>query len=822
MARLVDIFVSSLGILILSPFLLFIALINKVLLQRSILNTEYRIGKFGRPFQLYKFQTDKIQQKSAVDTQVNSYKSTRFGRFLTRTRLSGLPILFNILKGDMSLVGPSLNLYTQPEYFSAHQGQILSYRPGLIRPSSMLLNTAEDQEISIDLEHLRGRTLKRDLSLIFQKLFHSLYRSTFLENLQYLRNRHILFIDILLLSLLPINAYLLLGYKPFLDFAGGGVAFFTIMALVVKLVTFYEFGLYNRYWHFANSSDLFRIALAGGATTIILLVIFSFLKNISVPLVSLNLITPSLILIDGLMTLLVITGCRFGAKALYESIRQRSLNAVGQKVLIIGAGEAGSMAVREIQANPQINLTPIGFVDDDFSKVGTLIEGLSVLGTTDDALELIKIHFVKKVIVAIPSAPLSRQHALISRLQKQGHDVWNFPGLYQILAGYKAIKQIPKIDYNQLLNRKPVLVAMDEVGATLKGKTILVTGAGGSIGSELCRQIAVFCPEKLILLGHGENSIFEVNMSLALTCPQLKTYPEIIDVRDTKGIDKIVGKYRPDIIFHAAAHKHVPFMETNISEAITNNILGTWNLVRAAQKYNVNKFLFISSDKAVNPVNVMGATKRISELLVKGAAQDSGQNFMAVRFGNVLGSRGSVLPIFARQIEAGGPLTITHPEMRRYFMTIPEAVQLVLSATTLSKKSEIFTLDMGEQVRILDLAENLLTQAGLKLGYDIDIVFSGIRPGEKLMENLFLKSETYVRTKFPQIFSFSSQLVIDTQTLEEETAVLIKLAKKMKYEKAIKQMQKIIPEYRPADSDAAKAKMKEPQPESQKIVATPA
>ena len=323
----------------------------------------------------------------------------------------------------------------------------------------------------------------------------------------------------------------------------------------------------------------------------------------------------------------------------------------------------------------------------------------------------------------------------------------------------------------------------------------MVTGAGGSIGSELCRQIARFKPATLILLGHGENSIFEIGLNLRLSFPDLVTHQVIVDVRDALRVNQVVKKYRPTVIFHAAAHKHVPFMEENLDEAITNNVLGTQTMLQAAEAYGVERFVLISTDKAINPTSIMGATKRMAELLVRAAARRSGRAYRAVRFGNVLGSRGSVIPVFQQQIAAGGPLTLTHPDMVRYFMTIPEAVQLVLQAAVLGRGGEIFVLDMGQPVRILDLALDLIKLSGLKPGRDIQIVYSGIRPGEKLSEELFLDSEAYRRTKHEKIFVTVQADPFEAGNLEQAVAELVRLAQQMKTRAALKRMQVIIPEY---------------------------
>jgi FlaA1/EpsC-like NDP-sugar epimerase len=368
--------------------------------------------------------------------------------------------------------------------------------------------------------------------------------------------------------------------------------------------------------------------------------------------------------------------------------------------------------------------------------------------------------------------------------------------MYELIAGYKTISPLPKVDLNQLLKRQPVVVDKTEIAELLADATVLVTGAGGSIGRELCRQIAQLKPAQLVLLGHGENSIFEIGMELRLAFPGLSIHQIIADVRDAKHINQVIGQFRPKVIYHAAAHKHVPLMQSNVEEVITNNVQGTLNVLRAAEQYGVPNFVLISTDKAINPTSMMGASKRIAELLVAAAAKRSGLAYKAVRFGNVLGSRGSVLPIFQRQIAAGGPITITHPEMTRYFMTIPEAVQLVLQATVLGHSGEIFVLDMGKPVRILNLVEGLLQMSGLKLG-DIEIVSSGIRPGEKLYEELFQATEHHERTKCEKIFVAIEKGIIADENIEDAVMDLIDVAQQRDTSEVIRQVKQLLPTYQP-------------------------
>ncbi|MCB9103922.1 MAG: polysaccharide biosynthesis protein [Anaerolineales bacterium] len=589
-----------------------------------------------------------------------------------------------------------------------------------------------------------------------------------------LRNRHFFMLDVAALLLTPAAALVLrLEQGVWNGQFGRALLFYTAVSLVLKLLLFYRAGLYRRYWRYASVGDLIPIGVAVTLATLLLTITFGAAQSSLTPL---GLAVPrTLPILDGLLTVAVITGFRLGVKGLYY-YHQRHSQVPGRRVLIFGAGEAGSLVMREMRANPQLGMEPVAFVDDDPAKLGIKVHGLPVLGTSGDLLELAQSHQIQRIVVAIPSAPLARRHEVTALCRQSGLTVYNLPGVYELLAGHKTISQLPQVDIQQLLRRQPIQTDQGGVAASLQGATVLVTGAGGSIGSELCRQIARCHPAKIILLGHGENSIFEIGLDLRLTFPQVATQPAIVDVRDRPRVLRVVEKYQPDIIFHAAAHKHVPFMQDNTEEALTNNVQGTQNVLYAAERYGVARFVLISTDKAVNPTSIMGATKRLAELLVIGTAQRTGRAYMAVRFGNVLGSRGSVIPIFQRQIAAGGPLTITHPSMRRYFMTIPEAVQLVLQSSILGRGGDIFVLDMGQQVRILDLALDLIKLSGLEPERDIQIIYSGIRPGEKLAEELFLDHEAYRRTAHPKIFTTAYEGQVNLEGLRQTIAQLIYLA----------------------------------------------
>ena len=424
----------------------------------------------------------------------------------------------------------------------------------------------------------------------------------------------------------------------------------------------------------------------------------------------------------------------------------------------MGAGDAGRMLVRELHRNTQVGMKPAGFVDDDRRKHGMRIDGVPVLGGRHDIPALAQKHCIDQVIIAMPTAPGKALREIIAICDQIGVRTKTIPGMYELLDGKVSVNQLRSVQIEDLLRRVPVQADVAAVGAMLRGKRVLVTGGGGSIGSELCRQVLSCEPATLVILGHGENSVFEIQNelrswiagSMNLVCaPQISAV--IADIRFPERVEAVFEQYRPEIVFHAAAHKHVPLMEAHPEEAVTNNVLGTRNVLNAALAAGVDRFVMISSDKAVNPTSVMGATKRVAELLVHQAARQSGRPYMAVRFGNVLGSRGSVVLTFKQQIAAGGPITVTHPEMRRYFMTIPEAVTLVLQAGVLGDGGEVFVLDMGEPIKVVDLAREMIKLSGLQVDNDIDIVFTGLRPGEKLFEELFAHGENYVRTGHPKI-----------------------------------------------------------------------
>jgi FlaA1/EpsC-like NDP-sugar epimerase len=564
-----------------------------------------------------------------------------------------------------------------------------------------------------------------------------------------LRNRLVLLGDLSLIVIAALGSFALrLDLGPLFIYYLPQAFWLVGVALVIKPVVFYSFGLYRRLWVYASIHELLLIVIAVSTSSVLV-------SMAVVGLLALN-IVPNFprgaLPIDWLLSLALIGGLRFSLRVLAES--QSNLASGGhqsRRVLVVGAGDAGALVVREMQKNSGLPLTPVCFVDDDLDKQKQQIHGVPVAGTLADMTRILDSKRIDEVIIAIPSAPgrVVRQVADVCR--SKGMPFRTMPGIYELIGGKVNVSRLREVDITDLLRRETAHMDDRLIGESLGGRRVLITGAGGSIGRELCRQVARWGPSALILLGHGENSIFESLVDLEDNFPSLPVHAVIADVRDLDRLMVVFDNLRPQVVFHAAAHKHVPLMEANVEEAITNNVIGSRNVVEVSLNYGVERMVMISSDKAIRPTSVMGAAKRLAEMIVLDAAHRSGMAFSVVRFGNVLGSRGSIIPIFKRQIAQGGPVTITHPDMKRYFMTIPEAVHLVLQASAMGNGGEVFVLNMGEQVRILDLAEDLIRLSGLEPGRDIDIVFTGIRPGEKLSEELWDKWTRYEPTQHPDI-----------------------------------------------------------------------
>jgi len=610
-----------------------------------------------------------------------------------------------------------------------------------------------------------------------------------------IRNRYLLLGDIFLSAVSVLASYMIrLELIAIFPTYQESLFWMLGIAIVVKPLVYYFFGIYRRLWRYASIRELVLILSAVSTSSMIvggmMMGLYGAGFFIGFP--------RSVLIIDWLLTLIFVGGFRFIFRWLAESssaaANRSILHSLHRKwVLVVGAGDAGAMVVRELLKNPQLNMKPIGFLDDDPEKQNSKIHGVPVLAPIDEIERVFKTRHVDEVIIAIPSASGDVLRKITTKCRQRNIPFRTMPGLYELIGGTVSVSRLRDVDISDLLRREPVKMDIEALGEVLEDKVVMVTGAGGSIGSELCRQITRLNPKRILMLGHGENSIFSAITSLREHYPSMDFAPLIADVRDFPRLSNLFDRWEPEVVFHTAAHKHVPLMESNIEEAVTNNILGTDNIVKASLSHNVKRLVMISTDKAIRPVNIMGATKRIAEMLVLNAARQHDRSFTVVRFGNVLGSRGSVVPRFKRQIEAGGPVTVTHPEMKRYFMTIPEAVHLVLQASTLSKGGENFILDMGQPVKILDLAEDLIRLSGLEPGEDIEIVFSGIRPGEKLNEDLWDKGFAYSPTSHPDIHRVDTEAVLSPDELRNLVDQLIDYAREGKPEKIRSLLTKVIP-----------------------------
>ena len=506
--------------------------------------------------------------------------------------------------------------------------------------------------------------------------------------------------------------------------------------MMITLIIFWGFRLYSSLWSYAGALEMMYVISACILDMIAvaaLILVRNWGDMFPVP--------RSFYILYGLFLLVLIMGCRYSYRGI-RAIRIMKRNGVYRRnVLVIGAGEAGNQLIKEINNSRYVKKKVVGVIDDDKTKIGNYIHGAKVVGDRSCIMDKVPELHVHEIIIAMPSASPKQIKGILDVCKETGCELKRLPGIYQLVNGEVGISKLKDVDVNDLLGREPVTVNLESIMGYVSGKIIMVTGGGGSIGSELCRQIAGHKPKQLIILDIYENTTYDIQNELKVKFPDLDLVVLIGSVRNTNRMNWIFETYHPEIIYHAAAHKHVPLMEESPNEAIKNNVLGTWKIVQAADRYHVKRFVMISTDKAVNPTNIMGASKRICEMIIQTYNKRSETENVAVRFGNVLGSNGSVIPLFKKQIERGGPVTVTDPNIVRYFMTIPEAVSLVLQAGAYAKGGEIFVLDMGEPVKILDLARNLILLSGHKPDEDIQIVFTGLRPGEKLYEEMLMDEE---------------------------------------------------------------------------------
>ncbi|SES82288.1 NDP-sugar epimerase, includes UDP-GlcNAc-inverting 4,6-dehydratase FlaA1 and capsular polysaccharide biosynthesis protein EpsC [Anaerobranca gottschalkii DSM 13577] len=612
---------------------------------------------------------------------------------------------------------------------------------------------------------------------------------TTLDNLTVVQRK----ITLVIIDIILIQFSLILAL--YLKYGGGFTlsrlsTFFLYSAIVttIMIASLYINNIYNSLWRFASIEELILVFKGTTLGTIVIGIIGSLsYLNFEV----------TLVMIFYLLNMAFIGGSRFSYRLLRRAFQSYKKDCLPPtRVMVIGGGEAGAMLIKELLHSREINKRPIAIIDDNPCKKSCLIHGIPVVGDRNEITSKAKELAIDEIIVAIPSANKKELKEILNLCKQTKCKIKTLPGIYEIVDGKVSVSHIRDVEIEDLLGREPVSVDLKEISGYLKDQVVLVTGGGGSIGSELCRQIASFEPKQLIILDIYENNAYEIQQELIRKYNNKINLEVIIaSIRDKKRMEYIFQTFRPQIVFHAAAHKHVPLMEKSPTEAIENNVFGTLNVAECADKFGAKRFILISTDKAVNPTNIMGATKRLAEMIIQTLDKKSNTKFAAVRFGNVLGSNGSVIPLFKKQIAEGGPVTVTHPEINRYFMTIPEAVQLVIQAGAMAKGGEIFVLDMGEPVKIVDLAYDLIKLSGLEPNVDIKIEFTGLRPGEKLYEELLMAEEGLQKTEHNKIF-IGKPLDLDFNKLHMELTFLRKILMDGEVNQITQLMTQIVPTYK--------------------------
>jgi FlaA1/EpsC-like NDP-sugar epimerase len=610
-----------------------------------------------------------------------------------------------------------------------------------------------------------------------------------------LRGRHFVLLDVVstIISFLVAMGLRFDAPSPLFDSYLRAYLWAIPVLVLVRVGAFLWLRLYQRVWRYASIDELVAVlAAVVGSSVVGYVIVYAGYLVLAPASVSFPRSVP---IIDTILMIALAGAWRFAFRVFgVERFGARTVAGL-DRALVVGSGTAAISVIRDLRANSELGLLPVGVLADDLPREQRLL-GLPVLGKTEDLATVIEKQHISAVLLALPSADGRTLRRLVRQAESAGARCLTVPGVAEVVAGRTQMDALREIDVEDLLRRAPARIDQQSVADSFRGRKILITGAGGSIGSELARQLAGFGPTQLILLGRGENSIFEAMQTLDGAAAVVS--PVILDIRDSDRLHALFREIRPDVVFHAAAHKHVTFMEMYPEEAVATNVLGTQNVIHASAEVGVERFVLISSDKAVNPTSVMGVTKRVSELLVLDAARRTGKRFATVRFGNVLSSRGSVVPIFKRQLEHGGPLTVTDPEAERFFMTIPEAVQLVMQASVLAEPGDLFVLDMGDPVKIVQLANDLIELHGLKRGEDVDIAFTGLRPGEKLTEELLFPYERSEATSHEAV----RRIVHGTEppaSLDSSTTELRRLVDLRQRNAILEQMREIVPEYVPAE-----------------------
>lgn len=785
--RVLDVVGSLFGLVVLSPLFLLIAVAVKASGPGPVFFGQLRVGRDGQLFRLWKFRSmvHAAEALGPAITVCGDVRVTAVGRFLRRCKLDELPQLLNVLKGEMSLVGPRPEVPRYVDLYQDRYAPILRHRPGIT--SACALGLLREEHLLAACDDPEGYYVDVLLPRKIEAYRHEFAAPSFWRDVRTLAatvlpvrglapatppvmaerpsasrvaaaapvsvapagaNVAMSFLagkrrreagSAALGACLAAGAYLCARWaadRPTLLPIPSAV---TLLVPAVRLASYYGAGLHRVWWRYASTRDALRLAAATLAGSLVLLVCGTVLPGL----------IPRVLLLEGVFYLFLAGVSRFGLRILHEL--RLSHGTAAKRVLVVGAGTAGNLVLRAMNDGTVRGYRPVGLVDDNPAKLGTRVQGVPVVGAVSDAVAAARRTGAEVVVIAIPSASTADYYRLVNAARATGLPVKSTPDLQQILQGGRAVARIEDVRMEDLLHRRPVRNDLPELRAFLAGRTVLVTGAAGSIGSELCRQVGEYDVARLICLDNNETGLFRIEHDLRERLPHLEIVPFLGDIRDRARLNELFTTQRPEIVFHAAAYKHVPMLQFHPLEAIRNNVGGTDLLTELADAHGVEAFVFISTDKAVNPTSVMGASKRIAERIVRARNQTSDTRFCVIRFGNVLGSNGSVVELFLRQIREGRPVTVTHPRIERFFMTIPEAVHLVLFAAAMEEGGETFILDMGQPVRIDRLARDIIVYAGLTPDVDVPIVYTGLRPGEKLYEELWTTQEKPRATVHPGI-----------------------------------------------------------------------
>ncbi len=780
--RIFDFGFALLGLVFLSPFFILIGFLIKITSPGPAFFLQKRVGKNFQPFFIYKFRTmvkESLSEGPSITVE-NDPRITRIGKILRDFKMDELPQLINVIKGEMSLIGPRPEVPLYVDQFKKEYEAVLQIRPGMTdlasleyRNESELLARSDDPEalylknilpkkLKLAQAYVREQGFMLDFKILFSTVMAIFISLPFPFSKGDLGKRKPLKEVILkyrkgIIFLIHVGVIVGSNYTAFLLRFDGNLPAGTFnlflrtlpMVLFFRLIAIQYFGLNQGFWRYTSVEDFLNLMWATVVSSASIWAAVQFLPfTTGYP--------RSVYVIDGAGFLLVLAAFRT-VKRVYALLTNPLTGA--RRVLIIGAGNAGEMVARDMMRNPSYNRQPVAFIDDDPKKKMMKIHNIPVIGNSHEMDKGIARAQPDEILIAIPSVSRAQLKNLIHRCKSFGLPIKSLPNLSAILGGNVSVTDIRSLDIEDLIGRPEISIHDPEVEEKIRGKRILVTGAGGSIGSELCRQIAAFQPAKLILFELGENALYHIQIDLLEKFPTISLEVVLGDILHEEKLEETFALNKPQIIFHAAAYKHVPMMEANPLEAVLNNIIGTYRVMMAADRHGAEEFVLISTDKAVYPSSVMGATKRIAEKLVRYFNPKIGTMLVSVRFGNVLESNGSVVPLFREQIKRGGPVKVTHPEIKRYFITIQEAVQLVLQASLLGKGGEVFVLDMGEPIKILDLAKTMIILSGFSPEKDIPIQIVGLRPGEKLFEDLFEKNEEIGKTRHEKIWLAQSEKV---------------------------------------------------------------